>query len=42
MSNTTKASSAIAEFVWHDREIRFDIPYGQLGMRPGEVTVDHI
>lgn len=32
----------MAEFVWQDREIRFDIPVTQLQTRKGEITVDSI
>lgn len=35
-------SSSIAEFVWQDREIRFDVPISQLQPRKGEIVVDSI
>jgi Bardet-Biedl syndrome 5 protein len=35
-------SSTVAEFVWQDREIRFDIPISSLSPRKGEVIVDSI
>lgn len=34
--------SQIAEFIWQDREIRFDIPVSQLQPRKGEQIVDSI
>jgi Bardet-Biedl syndrome 5 protein len=34
--------SAIADFIWQDREIRFDIPVLQLQPRKGELIVDSI
>ncbi len=38
----TKKSSPIAEFIWQDREIRFDVPTATLQCRPGEKIVDTI
>lgn len=35
-------SSSVAEFVWQDREIRFDVPVVQLRPRKGETVVDSI
>jgi len=35
-------SSSVAEFVWQDREIRFDVPVVQLRPRKGEIVVDSI
>ena len=35
-----KRSTEEAEFIWHDREIRFDITMKQLSMHEGEQIVD--
>jgi hypothetical protein len=40
--STTKKVSQIAEFIWHDREIRFDVPIAQLSCRPGERIIDSL
>lgn len=34
--------SAVAEYIWQDRQIRFDIPVAQLQPRKGETVVDSI
>jgi Bardet-Biedl syndrome 5 protein len=34
--------SEIAEFIWQDRQIRFDVPIAQLQPRKGETIVDSI
>ena len=36
----SKYVSKVAEFMWIDREIRFDIPMSQLAMHTGEQIVD--
>ena len=38
----SQQSSAVADFVWQDREIRFDVPLAQLQPRKGEQVVDSI
>lgn len=35
-------ASQVADFIWQDREIRFDIPVAQLQPRKGEFVVDSI
>ena len=34
--------STAAEYIWQDREIRFDVPFSQLSMRKGEMLIDSI
>ena len=45
LSGTGQASvaqSVVAEFIWHDREIRFDSNSSDLDCRPGEKVIDSI
>jgi Bardet-Biedl syndrome 5 protein len=39
---TTKKASAIADFMWQDREVRFDTPISQLTCREGEKIIDSL
>ena len=39
-SQAVKKQTPEADFIWHDREIRFDISMKQLSMHPGEQIVD--
>ena len=41
-NSLTKKQSPIAEFIWQDREIRFDMPAVQLKCRQGESIIDMI
>jgi Bardet-Biedl syndrome 5 protein len=38
----TKKTTPVAEFIWQDREIRFDVPPSALQCRQGEKIVDSI
>jgi len=40
--NTTKKASPIAEFVWQDREIRFDVDINKLSCKAGEQIIDSL
>lgn len=37
-----KQAPVVSEYIWQDREIRFDVPVAQLQCRPGEKNVDSI
>ena len=41
-TSQTKKQSPIADFIWHDREIRFDVHPNLLQMRAGEKLIDSI
>ena len=41
-SGASLSQSATAEFIWHDREIRFDSNVADLGCRTGEKVIDLI
>ena len=39
---TQQQSSSVADFIWQDREIRFDVNISQLQPRKGEKVFDSI
>ena len=41
-SSQTKKQSPVADFIWQDREIKFDVPPAALRCRPGEKLIDSI
>jgi hypothetical protein len=42
LQSSTKKSSPVVEFIWQDREIRFDVAAPHLKPRPGEKIVEMI